>query len=67
MAATDVPKRPESPRFEQIYFLFPRWFNQPGKIAGEYGSKIRRIYIQVQKVHFLYLFLENRRILLKKI
>ncbi len=31
-------------------------FDEPGKITAEYVSKIRCIYIQVQKVYVLYLF-----------
>jgi hypothetical protein len=41
-------------------------FERPGEIAAEYGSITRCIYIQVQKVYVLYLFLGNRGIFLKK-
>jgi hypothetical protein len=59
----NAPKVPVSSNF---LFCSRAGFDQPGKIAGEYGSNIRCIYIQVQKVYVLYLFLRNPGIFLKK-
>jgi len=53
------------PGFVDEFLFFLGGFEELGGIAAEYGSKIRCIYIQVQKVHVLYLFLRNPGIFLK--
>jgi hypothetical protein len=54
------------PGFVGEFFFSLGGFDEPGKISSEYVWNIRCIYIQVQKVYVLYLFLGNRRIFLKK-
>jgi hypothetical protein len=54
------------PGFARGYFSSRVGFEQLSEIVPEYGSKIRCIYIQVQKVFILYLFFKNRRIFVKK-
>jgi hypothetical protein len=54
------------PGFVGEFFFSLGGFDKSGKIVAEYVSKIRCIYIQVQKVYVLYLFLGNPVIFLKE-
>jgi len=53
------------PGFVGEFFPSLGGIDELGRIVAEYVSKIRCIYIQVQKVYVLYLFLENLEIFLK--